>query len=322
MMAGEGEKPSGGPAPHIPVMLAEVLEALSPQDNDIIIDGTFGAGGYTRAILDAANCRVIAFDRDETAISAGQALVDAYKGRLTLIHDRFSRFADHLDRLGIEAVDGLVLDIGVSSMQIDRAERGFSFQKDGPLDMRMGQEGETSADLINSREEKEIADILYQFGEERKSRAIARAIVREREKKPFSTTLELADLVQSVLGRRPQDKVHPATRTFQALRIAVNEELTELRETLETSEKKLKPGARLVVVSFHSLEDRIVKEYLHEKAGGQAPSRHMPHALEAAKPLFTLMKRGAMKAGESETAHNPRARSARLRAALRTDAGF
>jgi len=318
MMGGAGAS-SGGPAPHIPVMIREVLSYLSPSENDIIIDGTFGAGGYTRAILEAAPCRVIAFDRDETAIAAGQKMVAEFGGRLTLVHARFSQMAEKIAELGFETVSGIVLDIGVSSMQLDQAERGFSFRFEGPLDMRMGQTGQTAADLVNTMDEGALADLIYEFGEERKSRHIAKAIVKARAEKPFETTLELADLIHKVLGRKHSDKIHPATRTFQALRIAVNEELTELRETLEQSEALLKPSGRLVVVSFHSLEDRIVKNFLFEKSGGAAPSRHQPMQLEQAAPAFSLLKKGAVSARDDETAVNPRARSAKLRAAMRND---
>ncbi|MFD1702145.1 16S rRNA (cytosine(1402)-N(4))-methyltransferase RsmH [Methylopila henanensis] len=305
--------------PHNPVMLTEVLEALAPADGEIYFDGTFGAGGYTRAILEAADCRVIATDRDPTAIAAGYDMVAAFKGRLTLVEDRFSNLAHVLDQLGIPEVDGVVLDVGVSSMQLDQAPRGFSFRKDGPLDMRMGGEGPSAADLVADLGEKELAAILRTLGEERRAGAISRAICAAREAEPIVTTLRLADIVESVLGKS-YDGVHAATRTFQALRIAVNDELGELGRALFAAESRLKPSGRLVVVSFHSLEDRIVKTFLADRTrtlpGG---SRHMPAA--AVPPAtFTALSRGVVKPGADETSSNPRARSARLRAAARTEA--
>ncbi|GLK76042.1 ribosomal RNA small subunit methyltransferase H [Methylopila jiangsuensis] len=305
--------------PHTPVMLAEVLEALAPADGELFFDGTFGAGGYTRALLEAADCRVIATDRDPTAIAAGYDMVAAFKGRLTLVEDRFSNLSHVLDQLGVEAIDGAVFDVGVSSMQLDQAGRGFSFRNDGPLDMRMGGEGPSAAELVAELGEKEIAAILRTLGEERRAGAIARAIVAARETEPVTTTLRLADIVESVLGRS-YDGVHAATRTFQALRIAVNDELGELARALFSAESRLKPGGRLCVVSFHSLEDRIVKTFLADRTrtlpGG---SRHMPAA--AVPPAtFTALARGAVKPSAEETAVNPRARSAKLRAAVRTEA--
>ncbi|RXF74485.1 16S rRNA (cytosine(1402)-N(4))-methyltransferase RsmH [Hansschlegelia zhihuaiae] len=300
-------------------MLAEVLSALSPADGEIHLDGTFGAGGYTAAILGAADCRVIALDRDPTAVAAGYELVAASKGRLTLVEERFSNLSAALDALGVAELDGVVLDVGVSSMQIDRAERGFSFRNDGPLDMRMGGEGPSAADLVATLDDKELAAVLRTLGEERRAGAIARAIVAERAEAPIETTGRLAQIAEKVLGSW-NDGIHPATRTFQALRLAVNDELGELGRALFAAEKRLKPGGRLVVVSFHSLEDRIVKTFLADRTrtapGG---SRHMPQQAVAAA-TFEALSRGVVKPGDAEIARNPRARSARLRAARRTSA--
>ena len=301
-------------ARHVPVMLAEVLEALAPAPGRRIVDGTFGAGGYSRAILEAG-ADVIAIDRDPTAIAGGAALVAAFGPRLTLVDGRFSA----LDALAQEAVDGVVLDIGVSSMQLDQAERGFSFRFDGPLDMRMGPEGESAADLIARLGETELADLIYTYGEERLSRRIARAIVAARAEEPIVTTRRLAEIVAKVVRSKPGD-IHPATRTFQALRIAVNDELQELEQALDAAERALKPGGRLVVVTFHSLEDRIAKQFLADRSGKLAGgSRHAPVAAPP-EPTFTLLTRKALAASPEESARNPRARSAKLRAAERTAA--
>ncbi|WP_309392718.1 16S rRNA (cytosine(1402)-N(4))-methyltransferase RsmH [Chelatococcus sambhunathii] len=306
-------------ARHTPVMLEEVLAALAPRDGEIYLDGTFGAGGYTSAILKAADCRVVALDRDPTAVAGGYDLVAASRGRLTLVEERFSNLAEALDGLGLQQVDGVVLDIGVSSMQIDQAERGFSFQKDGPLDMRMGGEGPTAAEFVAALEEKELAAILRTLGEERRAGAIARAICGERAKEPIGTTARLAKIVERVLGRS-NDGINPATRTFQALRLAVNDELGELARALFAAEKRLKPGGRLVVVAFHSLEDRIVKTFLADRTRTQSGgSRHMPEQ-EVAPATFELLSRGVVKAGDDEVSRNVRSRSAKLRAARRTSA--
>ncbi len=309
---------------HIPVLLTEVLEALQPNDGQRFIDGTFGAGGYTRAILKAANCEVLAFDRDPGAIAAGLALVDEFSPRLRLVESEFGLLDEVAERESFASVDGVVLDIGVSSMQLDEAERGFSFQVDGPLDMRMSRSGLSAADVVNTYEENEIADILYQFGEEHRSRAIARAIVRRRVDEPFARTLDLADVVVRALGgRRGDQKIYPATRTFQALRIFVNDELGELARALGAAERVLKPGGRLVVVTFHSLEDRIVKRFLTNRSG-EAPrgSRFMPeNPNQFYDPSFQIVNRRPLTSEKGELIVNPRARSARLRAAVRTVAG-
>ena len=309
---------AGGPAPHIPVLLAEVAEALGIGRGGTFLDGTFGAGGYASAILDGhPDNRVVAIDRDPDAIAGGRALVDGADGRLTLVQDRFDRLDEIAAEAGTAQLDGVVLDIGVSSMQLDRAERGFSFRHDAPLDMRMEQSGRSAADLLNEAGETEIADILYRYGEERRSRAIARAIIERRRREPFSGTAELADLVARYVRAEPGH--HPATRTFQALRIAVNDELGQLERALDAAERALAPGGRLVVVTFHSLEDRIVKQFMQERAS-RTPraSRHLPSP-EAASPTFVPITRGPVTAGDDELARNPRARSAKLRAATRTD---
>lgn len=307
---------------HRPVMLAEVLQALQPCDGGVYVDGTFGAGGYTRAILAAADCRVYAIDRDPAAIRDGRELEQAHAGRLTLIEGRFSEMAEHLAGQGVEAVDGVVLDLGVSSMQLDEPERGFSFQGDGPLDMRMGDTGKTAADLVNELPLADLHRIIAVYGEERRARAIAAAIGRRRKVSPLTRTSELAELVEQVIGRMPGgEKIHPATRTFQALRTEVNDELDELAGTLCVAEAILKPSGRLVVVAFHSLEDRIVKRFLGERTAGRPrPSRHAPPAGEEPLPTFEALTRGALRPSDAEIRLNPRARSARLRAAMRTAA--
>jgi 16S rRNA (cytosine1402-N4)-methyltransferase len=303
-------------------MLAEVLQTLAPKDGDVLIDGTFGAGGYTRAILEAASCKVLALDRDPTAIAAGQALVAELQPRLTLVEAPFSELAEVAADRGLAQVDGVVLDIGVSSMQLDNPERGFSFQKDGPLDMRMAASGASAADLVNTMDETDLADLIYRYGEEHRSRAIARAIVRVRDETPFTRTLELADAVSRVFHGRKVDGRHPATRTFQALRIAVNDELGELGRALSAAESLLKPGGRLVVVTFHSLEDRIVKRFLARRAGRVSRgSRHLPEqSIKFEAPSFELVNSRPFTPCKAELDANPRARSARLRAAVRTEA--
>lgn len=305
-------------APHIPVLLNEVVENIAPKDGGIYVDGTFGAGGYTRAVLDAADCTVYAIDRDPDAIREGQKLVDAYKGRLHLLHGTFGEMADLVRGEGVDFVDGVMLDIGVSSMQIDRAERGFSFQKDGALDMRMSQNGLSAADVLNTFGEREIADIIYKYGEERFSRRIAAAVVEQRKTAPFKTTLEFADLIRRTVPHKRED-IDPATRSFQALRIYVNDELGQLESGLSAAHNLLKAGGRMAVVSFHSLEDRIVKTFMQEKSGKTAnPSRYMPVVEKQAATLKTITKKPILPT-ESETKFNPRARSARLRVAEKAE---
>lgn len=313
-------RPHDTDAPHVSVLLAEVVAALAPADDRTYVDGTFGAGGYSLALLDAARCRVWGIDRDPFAVARGQTLAAAHPGRFDMVEGRFGDMDDLLAAHGVTRVDGVALDIGVSSMQIDEAERGFSFAKDGPLDMRMEQSGTSAADLVNRAEEAELADIIYRYGEERMARRVARAIVKARADKPFERTGELADVVRRVV-RGGHDAIDPATRTFQALRIAVNDELGELERGLAAAERLLAPGGRLAVVSFHSLEDRVVKTFLKERSGEAAqPSRHMPEAARGPAPSFTLLHRKAVRPGSGEAARNPRARSAKLRAAVRTEA--
>ncbi len=307
-------------APHAPVLLAEVIEALSPRSGDVIIDATFGAGGYTRAIL-AEGADVIALDRDPTVQAHAEAVATDHPGRFTLVRTPFSGLAEAFEQSGKPRLDGAVFDIGVSSMQLDEAERGFSFMRDGPLDMRMSGDGESAADIVNGWDHGPLAHIFKLYGEERQSGRVATAILRRRVEQPFTRTLDLAEVVEKALGGRRGAPIHPATRVFQALRIAVNDELGELTAGLEAAEATLAPGGRLAVVTFHSLEDRIVKAFLTERSGN-APggSRHAPMAVDARRPSFTLQFKGAREAGESERAANPRARSAKLRAAVRTDA--
>ncbi|HEY5712450.1 MAG TPA: 16S rRNA (cytosine(1402)-N(4))-methyltransferase RsmH [Allosphingosinicella sp.] len=306
-------------SPHVPVLLEEVVQALAIAPGETHVDGTFGAGGYSKAILEKGAARVFAFDRDPEAIQYGEALAASSGGRLTLVPERFSRMRQALSDHGVDAVDGVTLDIGVSSMQLDQAERGFSFQSDGPLDMRMGREGTSAADFLNRADEGEIADVLFHYGEEPKSRRVARAIVAAR---PITRTGQLADIVRKALGHHPGMKKDPATRTFQAIRIYVNEELQELEGGLAAAEQSLSPGGRLAVVTFHSLEDRIVKRFLKERSGAlPLGSRHLPAQAATAgpKPTFEAVAR-PVRAGEAETSANPRARSATLRAARRTNA--
>ncbi|HLZ02234.1 MAG TPA: 16S rRNA (cytosine(1402)-N(4))-methyltransferase RsmH [Bradyrhizobium sp.] len=303
---------------HIPVLGREAVALLAPCEGGIYVDATFGAGGYTRAILAVAGTRVIGIDRDRTAIAGGFDLVDRSAGRLTLVEDRFSRLAEVCAVEGVDAVDGVVMDVGVSSMQLDQAARGFSFRLDGPLDMRMSGEGPTAADVIAKASEAELADIFYIFGEERHSRAVARAIVAARREAPITTTRVLADLVARVVRGKPGD-IHPATRTFQGLRIFVNEELDELHLALAAAERVLKPGGRLAVVSFHSLEDRIVKDFFNARAKSGGGSRHLPELTQTA-PSFRLLTKRPVTASEQEVTANPRARSAKLRGAERTEA--
>lgn len=322
MRRGRGEGTTdaapGGPVPHIPVLLRDVVDGLAVKRDGRYIDGTFGAGGYSKAILDAApGVRVLAIDRDPDAIRRGYALVDHFAGRLTLCEGRFSGLGKLAAAFGFSPCQGVTLDIGVSSMQIDEAERGFSFRFDGPLDMRMEQAGDSAAALVNQMPEEKLANIIYHYGEERRSRAIARAIVAARREAPITRTKQLADLVSRVVRSSPDD-IHPATRTFQALRIAVNDELGELERALDAAERVLAPGGRLAIVTFHSLEDRIVKRFLTERAGrAAAPSRHAPEETRNTA-TFTLIGRKPVVASEDECRRNPRARSAKLRVAERT----
>jgi 16S rRNA (cytosine1402-N4)-methyltransferase len=314
-----GPETLGAVSPHVPVLLDEVVHALSPAPGETHVDGTFGAGGYSKAILDKGAARVFAFDRDPDAIRYGEDMAAACGGRLTLVPDRFSRMRQALALRGVAAVDGVTLDIGVSSMQLDQAARGFSFQGDGPLDMRMSKEGASAADFLNSADADEIAEILFHYGEEPKSRRIARAIVAAR---PIERTGQLAEIVRKAAGHHKGMKKDPATRTFQALRIHVNEELAELEGGLEAAEQVLNAGGRLAVVTFHSLEDRIVKRFLKARSGSlPSGSRHLPAADEAGAPAPNFEAVGkAVRAGAAELKANPRARSATLRAARRTAA--
>jgi 16S rRNA (cytosine1402-N4)-methyltransferase len=307
---------------HRPVMLAEVLAALQPENGGLFVDGTFGAGGYTRAILQSPNAQVIAIDRDPSAIAGGQALVRESSGRLRLVHGAFSELKQIAENLGLTKLQGVVLDIGVSSMQLDEAERGFSFMKDGPLDMRMAQDGLSARDVVNSLEADELADIIFILGEEPRSRAIARAIVRAREEAPLTTTFELVRAIERATGpQRATDRTHPATRTFQALRIHVNAELDELATALCAAEELLEEGGRLVVVTFHSLEDRIVKRFFAARSGKRPQaSRHLPIMGEGAPASFMQTSRNAIAASEDESRANARARSAKLRFGIRTSA--
>ena len=306
---------------HRPVMLTEVLAVLSPRPGRVYVDGTFGAGGYSRAILDAADCTVWAIDRDPDAIRRGEGMAAEYPGRLHLIEGRFGDMDRLLAERNVTLVDGIALDIGVSSPQLDEAQRGFSFRADGPLDMRMGSDGPTAADIVNETEETALANIIFQLGEERKSRRVAHAIVEARKEAPITRTLALAAIVRRAVPKS-RDGIDPATRTFQALRIHVNDELGELDRALVAAERLLAPGGHLAVVAFHSLEDRRVKAFLRSRAGSSPrASRHLPMAREEGlAPTFSLIKSGAIKPSEEETATNPRARSARLRGAERTDA--
>lgn len=305
----------GGPVRHIPVLLAQVVEALEPRTGKTILDGTFGAGGYASALL-SAGADVIGLDRDPAAIAGGQALVEARRGHLTLIHSKFSQLADHAPEGGL---DGVVLDIGVSSMQIDEADRGFSFQRNGPLDMRMSQAGVSAADVVNRAKVSDLTRIFGFLGEEKHAGRIARAIEKRRAAEPFTTTRELANLIETINPRKAKDKIHPATRVFQALRVFINDELGELAQALFSAEQVLKPGGRLVVVTFHSLEDRIVKQYFADRSGKASGSRHLP-MVTALPAIFETPGKTMIAATEAEAEANPRARSAKLRAGIRTEA--
>jgi 16S rRNA (cytosine1402-N4)-methyltransferase len=318
MAGGDGSAVAGGSAFHIPVLSRPALDYLNVQDGGVYIDGTFGAGGYTRAILASADCRVIGIDRDQRAIALGADQVEQAQGRLTLTEDVFSNLDAIAHEAGYDRVDGVVLDLGVSSMQLDTAGRGFSFRLDGPLDMRMGGAGANAADIINKAGERDLADIIFKLGEERHSRAVARAICKARAGAPIATTRSLADIVASVVRSRAGE-IHPATRTFQALRIFVNDELAELVKALHAAERILKPGGRLIVVSFHSLEDRIVKSFLADRSQTRGGSRHAPD-VKSLPPTFRTLTRRPVVADDDESGRNPRARSAKLRAAERTEA--
>lgn len=307
-------------AAHTPVLLEEVMGAIDPRPGELIVDGTFGAGGYSRAFLER-RARVVAFDRDPNVKGYAEALSAVFPDAFALIERPFSEMEDGLRDLNHEGVDGVALDLGVSSMQLDEADRGFSFLRDGPLDMRMSGHGPTAADLVNEEEEAELARVFFVYGEEKASRRIARALVRRRETEPFTRTLDLAETIEKAVGGRKGAPVHPATRVFQALRIVVNDELGELEAGLAAAERVLRAGGRLAVVTFHSLEDRIVKNFLIERTGATpAGSRHLPPTVKTAKPSFELIFKGARAPAEAEARRNPRARSAKLRAARRTSA--
>lgn len=307
------------PPDHVPVLLDAVLAALAPRDGAVYVDGTFGAGGYSAALLAAAQCRVLGIDRDPDSVRRGAALAAQHPGRLTLVEGRFGDIERLVGEAAPGPIAGVALDLGVSSMQIDSPERGFSFRLDGPLDMRMGRDGESAADLIARLSEDELAGLIRSLGEERFARRVARAIAAARQRAPIRRTGELADIVRAAIPTR-EPGLDAATRTFQALRIAVNDELGELERGLAGAEKLLMPGGRLAVVAFHSLEDTRVKGFLRQRSGGAAVSRHAPPASAGPPPSFRLLSRRAIRPGAEEIARNPRARSARLRAAERTAA--
>jgi 16S rRNA (cytosine1402-N4)-methyltransferase len=301
---------------HVPVMLAEVLEAIEPRDGAYYVDGTFGGGGYARALLEAADCKVLGIDRDPDAIARGEALAAQYKGRLVLVQSKFSDMPTVLNKDGDAQADGVVFDLGVSSFQFDTPDRGFSFREDGPLDMRMEKSGPSAADVVNTSDEKLLTQILRDFGEERQAKRIARAMIAAR---PVMRTRQLAEIIADALGpAAARHPIHPATRTFQALRIYVNDELGDLERGLAAAERVLKTSGRLAVVAFHSLEDRIVKRFLAERSRIPAASRHAPAAPSARPQTFHLLWSRPRMPSEAEIARNPRARSARLRAAERT----
>ena len=318
MTGGDGNAVAGGLARHIPVLARRAAQWLAVRAGGIYLDATFGAGGYASAILATADAHVIGIDRDDRAITAGARLLEQAQGRLTLAEGRFSDLQAIMTSHGIAAVDGVVFDLGVSSMQLDEAARGFSFRLDGPLDMRMGRDGPSAADVVGRASERELAAVIATLGEERRARAIARAIVSARTAHPVATTKALADIVAGVT-RPHEGAIHPATRTFQALRIFVNDELTELARGLVAAEHVLKPGGRLVVIAFHSLEDRIVKTFLAQRSRAPASSRHRPQ-VPSVPTTFRALTRRPETPDDAEVAGNPRARSAKLRAAERTDA--
>jgi 16S rRNA (cytosine1402-N4)-methyltransferase len=323
MTAGRGDEQflaAGGPARHIPVLRDEVMTVLAPREGGLYLDATFGAGGYSRALLSMPKLRVLALDRDPIAIAGGAMMVAEACSRLTLVKERFGRLDQAARERGFSDFDGVVLDIGLSSMQIDDAGRGFSFRGDGPLDMRMECAGTSAAELVNTAAEATLANIFYYFGEERASRRIARAIVTDRAKAPFTSTAALAGMIARVVPGKTGE-IHPATRVFQALRIAVNDELDELVHALAGAEAVLKEGGRLVVVTFHSLEDRIVKQFFAERSGrGRTASRRLPHEIVPPQPTFVLAGRQPVMPSQREIDGNPRARSAKLRHGERTNA--
>jgi 16S rRNA (cytosine1402-N4)-methyltransferase len=323
MTAGRGDEEflaAGGPARHIPVLRDEVMTVLAPREGGLYLDATFGAGGYSRALLSIPKLRVLALDRDPIAIAGGAMMVAEACGRLTLVKERFGRLDQAARECGFSDFDGVVLDIGLSSMQVDDAGRGFSFRGDGPLDMRMDCAGTSAAELVNTAAEATLANIFYYFGEERASRRIARAIVMDRAKAPFTSTAALAGMIARVVPGKTGD-IHPATRVFQALRIAVNDELAELAHALAGAEAVLKEGGRLAVVTFHSLEDRIVKQFFAERSGrGRTASRRLPHEIVPPQPTFVLAGHQPVMPSQREIDANPRARSAKLRHGERTNA--
>lgn len=309
---------------HIPVMRDEMLAAVAPKAGEVVVDGTFGAGGYSRALLNLSpSARVIAFDRDPSVQLLADALARDYPGHFLFLSARFSHMVEALAAVGVNAVDAIVLDIGVSSMQFDEDVRGFSFQREAPLDMRMGAEGQTAADVVNGYSEADLVRILHEYGEEKDARRITRAIIAARALAPITSTVQLADIIRGAVRNPGKMKIHPATRSFQALRIEVNQELAELEAALDAAEQLLKPGGRLVVITFHSLEDRIVKQFmLHRSNKFAAPSRHSPAALMLQQShvdtTFELTPTKAIAPSEKEVSLNPRARSAKLRCATRT----
>lgn len=305
---------------HLPVLVNEVVAAMAPRAGDVLADGTFGGGGYAKALLAAADCRLIGIDRDLDAIERAHAMAEE-EPRLIPVLGRFGDVKALIAEAGFEKVDALTLDLGVSSFQLDEAHRGFSFMRDGPLDMRMGRSGPSAADVVNQMEERDLATIIFRLGEEKQSRRIARAIIERRLKSPFTSTLDLADLIEGALGGRRGSRTHPATRSFQAIRMFVNDELGELARALSASEEVLREGGRLVIVTFHSLEDRMVKLFMRERSGLQGGgSRYRPEKQASDAPSFEMPQKKAIEPGEAELSANPRARSSRLRLAIRTSA--
>jgi 16S rRNA (cytosine1402-N4)-methyltransferase len=316
--AGATSTEVAGPAGHVPVLLEAVIAALAPRDGAVYVDGTFGGGGYSQALLAAAHCRVFGIDRDSEAAQRGRDMAERHGGRLRILEGRFGDMARLLAPVNTDAIAGIALDLGVSSTQLDTPERGFSFRSDGPLDMRMSAEGQSAADLVATLSEPQLAELIRDFGEERFARRVARAITAERQRRPIRRTTELAEIVRAAIPKTEPGQ-DPATRTFQALRIVVNDELGELDRGLAAAEQLLTPGGRLAVVSFHSLEDRRVKEFLRRRSeGAPRASRHQPVRVGAPAPSFKLLTRRAVKPSAAEIARNPRARAARFRAAERT----